>query len=234
MFTFADVNRQSAKAPNALSGKDDLRIAATRSADSLYGGFAVWRFIKKISPLPCLALALALAGCDQEMRDQPRHEPLEASSFFEDGRASRAQVPGTVPRGHLHADGHLHAGKVAGRPVETLPFAVERSDLERGRERYQIFCAPCHDAVGTGNGMVVQRGFRSPESFHTPRLREQPVGYLFEVITQGMGAMPSYADLIPPQDRWRIVAFLRALQLSRHAPAADLPEEDRRRLEDVE
>jgi hypothetical protein len=164
------------------------------------------------------------------MMDQPRHEPLEASPFFPDGRAARPLVPGTVPRGHLQDDPLLETGWIDGKPAEVFPFPVTAKVLERGRERYGIFCTPCHDRAGYGRGMIVQRGFRAPSSFHIDRLREIPAGHFVDVITRGFGAMPSYKNRIPPSDRWAITAYVRALQLSQQAPLSDVPEAERRRL----
>jgi hypothetical protein len=181
-----------------------------------------------------LALALALlaaAGCRQDMHDQPRLEPLEASDFFHDGRASRPPVAGTVARGELRLDSHYYTGRQGGELAETFPFPVTREVLERGRERYGIFCTPCHDRLGTGNGMIVRRGFPQPPSFHEERLRAAPVGHFFDVISNGLGRMTSYADRVPPRDRWAIAAYLRALQLSQNAALADVPPDERRKLE---
>src|SRR5437867_4054572 len=178
---------------------------------------------------PALVLAsLAFAaGCRQKMADQPALRPLQSSEFFEDGRASRPLVEGTVARGHLHEDTALATGKSGGQFIEAYPLSVTRQTLERGQERYNIFCTPCHDRLGTGNGMVVQRGFPRPPSFHIDRLRDAKVGYLYDVIASGFGRMPNYAAQIPVQDRWAIVAYMHALQLSRHAAAADVPAAER-------
>jgi mono/diheme cytochrome c family protein len=131
----------------------------------------------------------------------------------------------------LHSDTHFYTGKVDGNLVETLPFPVTRTLLERGHERYEIYCAPCHDRVGSGQGMVVRRGFRRPPSLHIDRLREAPIGHFFDVISNGFGAMPDYAAQIPPRDRWAIAAYIRALQLSQHATLADVPAELREQLQ---
>jgi len=171
-----------------------------------------------------------IAGCSQEMADQPRYKPLQASSFFADGRASRPLVEGTVARGHVRADEQFYTGTSDGSPVETLPFPATREVLEHGRERFDIFCSPCHGRLGDGHGMVVQRGFTPPPSFHTDTLRHAPVGQLFEVISKGFGVMPDYSAQVPPGDRWAIVAYIRALQLSQHATLADVPPEARQRL----
>lgn len=178
--------------------------------------------------LLCVTLALFCAGgCyQQKMADQPRFEPLEASVFFDDGQASRHLVPGTVARGHLDLDEHFTRGKVNGQPVEEFPMPVTRDLLNRGRERMEIFCSPCHDHLGTGEGMVVRRGFPHPPSWHSDHMREMAVGEFFQVITHGFGRMPAYGTRLSPEDRWAIVAYLRALQLSQYAPISELPAED--------
>lgn len=178
------------------------------------------------------ALSLAaLMGCRHEMYDQPKYEPFEASSFFPDGESSRQPVPGTVARGQLRNDDHLYHGLVDGKPAETFPFPVDRPLLERGRERFNIYCSPCHGEVGDGQGMIVKRGFSSPPSFHQHHLREAPPGHIFETITHGHGAMYPYASRVAPRDRWAIIAYIRALQLSQHAKLDDVPEAERARLE---
>jgi mono/diheme cytochrome c family protein len=155
------------------------------------------------------------------MHDQPKQEPLEASTFFRDGQGSRPLVEGTVARGELREDEHLYTGKVNGQPATTFPFPITRETMDRGQDRYNIYCAPCHDRAGTGNGMIVQRGYRQPQSFHIDRLREAPPGHFYDAITSGFGAMPDYRAQIRPEDRWAIVAYIRALQLSQHASQAD-------------
>jgi hypothetical protein len=177
---------------------------------------------------------VGLVGCQPEFDDQPRYEPLEASDFFEDGRSARHLVPGTVARGQLMPDTPLTTARADGQVVSHLPLPVTRELLERGRERYDIFCTPCHDRVGMGQGMIVRRGYPRPPSLHVPRLREAPVGHFFEVITQGYGGrMPAYGWTIPPSDRWAIVAYIRALQLSQHATLAEVPEAERQHLQDT-
>jgi hypothetical protein len=165
------------------------------------------------------------------MHDNPRHEPLEASSFFADRRSAREPVPGTVARGELREDEHLYTGKVGGKLAATFPFAVTRERLERGRERFDIYCTPCHDRLGTGLGMVVRRGFRRPPSLHDERLRQAPPGHFFDVMTNGFGAMASYAVEVPVEDRWAIAAYVRVLQLSQRAPLSAVPASERPRLE---
>src|SRR5207245_3964336 len=162
------------------------------------------------STIAC-ALFLIASGCRQDMHDQPKYRPGRVSSFFADGRASRPLVPGTVARGHLDDDALLYAGKSGDAFADTFPFPVSRDVLQRGQERYNIFCSPCHDRVGSGGGMIVLRGYRRPPAFHIDRLRQQPAGYFFDVITRGFGVMPSYAEQIPVRDRWAIVAYVRAL-----------------------
>lgn len=181
----------------------------------------------------CIAagLLLVVAGCRQDMHDQPKYEPLEGSAFFDDGRASRPLLPGTVARGQLDEDEVFYTGTRAGAPVAELPFAATLEVLQRGRQRYDIYCSPCHDRVGYGRGMIVQRGYQAPPSFHQARLRQVPVGYLFQAITNGFGVMPSYAAQIQPRDRWAVVAYIRALQLSQNAQPDDVPPAERGALE---
>ena len=175
---------------------------------------------------------MSVAGCDlrQAMYDQERYEPLEGSAFFADGLSSRQPVPGTVARGQLHLDEHLYQGKVQGELAPTLPVELKAELLERGQERYDIFCAPCHDRTGSGKGMIVQRGFKAPPSLHLDRLRQIPIGHFFDVITNGFGAMYSYASRIPVEDRWAIAAYIRALQLSQSVEFDQLPPADQRQL----
>ena len=177
----------------------------------------------------CLVCALALlaAGCRQDMHDAPRYEPYEKSDFFADGRSARPLVEGTVARGHLREDTPAATGKMGKLFVATAPVPVTLDLLRRGQERFGIYCTPCHGLTGSGDGMVVRRGFRRPTSFHDPRLRAQPDGYLFDVITSGFGAMPDYAAQVPVPDRWAVVAYIRALQLSQNATLADVPADRR-------
>ena len=181
--------------------------------------------------LACLGcIAILLAGCRLDMHLQPKYLPDEPSSFFDDGRSERPVVPGTVARGHLHTDELLYTGKENGVVADKFPFPMTRADLERGRERYNIYCTPCHDYTGGGQGMIVERGFPSPPSFHLDSLRKAPAGHFFEVITNGFGSMYSYASRVEPEDRWRIAAYIRALQLSQHATMQDVPESERTKL----
>ena len=164
------------------------------------------------------------------MHDQPKYEPLEESSFFADGLASRAPVPGTVARGQLRDDTLLYTGKQGAAHATVFPFRVDEEVMRRGRERVDIFCAPCHGRTGDGDGMVVQRGFQRPPPLAQERLRAAPVGHLFDVMTNGFGAMPDHAAQIPPRDRWAIAAYVRALQLSATATLDDVPATERSKL----
>jgi mono/diheme cytochrome c family protein len=177
-----------------------------------------------------LLVAACVAGCRQDMHDQPKARPLRPSAFFEDGRSSRPFVEDTVARGQIPEDVAVATGRRDGKYLASLPLPRNMALLTRGRERFDIYCAPCHDRVGTGYGMIVQRGFQQAASFHTDRLREIPDGYLFEVITRGFGAMPSYAEQVPVEDRWAIVSYIRALQLSQNARASELPPADQGKL----
>lgn len=182
--------------------------------------------------LACLTAPLLLAaGCRQDMHVQPKYKPLDPSNFWGDGRSARPPVPGTVARGELRINEAMYTGKVNGVPVDAFPFVITHKDLERGRERYNIYCSPCHDYTGGGNGFVVQRGFPPPPSYHIERLRTAPVGHFFDVMTRGYGTMFSYAGRISPEDRWRIAAYIRALQLSQHGTLEDVPEKNRAKLE---
>jgi len=178
--------------------------------------------LRQFAPLGLLAVLL-FVGCRQDMHDQPRFKPLAKSDFYADLRSARAPVEGTVARGQLHEDTYFYTGKVGSNPGDYMPFPVTPAVLARGRERFDIYCAPCHSRLGDGNGMIVQRGFRSPPSYHTDRLRKAPLGYFFDVMTNGFGAMPEYASQIPPADRWAIVSYIRALQLSQNATQANVP-----------
>ncbi|HKS74278.1 MAG TPA: cytochrome c [Terriglobales bacterium] len=178
--------------------------------------------LRKFSGLGLLAL-LALAGCRQDMHDQPRFKPLAMSDFYTDLRSARPPVEGTVARGQVHEDTYFYTGKIGNNPGDYMPFPATKEVLERGQQRFNIYCAPCHSRMGDGNGMIVQRGFKQPPSYHIERLEKAPLGYFFDVMTNGFGAMPSYAAQIPERDRWCIVAYIRALQLSQHASNVDVP-----------
>ena len=176
-------------------------------------------------------MVLTAAACRQDMHDQPNYQALEESTFFADQQASRTPVPGTVARGHLNDDLLLYTGKVDGSDAMMFPFHVDEAMMLRGRDRFNIYCSPCHGQTGEGDGMVVRRGYRRPPSFTDERLRQAPPGHFFDVVTNGFGAMPDYAEQIAPADRWAIVAYVRALQLSAHATLADVPPAQRADLE---
>jgi mono/diheme cytochrome c family protein len=185
------------------------------------------------APALCLigVLGACAAGCRQDMHDQPKYIPLRESSFFVDDRSARPLVPGTVARGQLREDALLYTGRVNGAVATVFPYRIDAAALARGRERYDIFCAPCHGRTGFGDGMVVRRGYRHPPSLHDDRLRTTPVGHFFDVMTNGFGAMPDYTAQIPAEDRWAISAYVRALQLSEHASVTDVPAPERARLD---
>jgi mono/diheme cytochrome c family protein len=187
------------------------------------------RMPKTVAPL-LLAAAVLLAACEQKMADQPRYKPLAKSAFFGDERSARPAVEGAVARGALEIDDLFYTGKVNGKAADIFPAPVTQAMLRRGRERFNIYCAPCHDRAGNGQGLVVRRGYRAPPSFHSDRLRQAPPGHFFDVMTHGFGAMPDYGEQVDPADRWAIVAYIRALQLSQRAQLADVPENERRRL----
>ena len=188
--------------------------------------------VKRRSRLLPFALCLLpfAAACRQDMHDAPRYDPLEASAVFQKGISAQPIVAGTVARGQLHDDVVMYEGKVNGQPSTVFPFKIDKDALDRGQERFNVYCSPCHGRTGEGNGMVVQRGYRQAASFHTDRLRESPPGYFFDVITNGFGAMPDYGVEIEPSDRWAIVAYIRVLQRSQQATLADVPADKRAAL----
>jgi mono/diheme cytochrome c family protein len=172
---------------------------------------------------------IGFAGCDntlrQDMANQPRQNPLSPSDFFADGRSERPALENTVVRGSVQDDSLF-----VPKDSNAFPLPVTAELLQRGQQRYGIFCTPCHGIQGDGMGMVAMRGMKHPPSYHQERLRQVPNGYLYDVITNGFGAMYGYSAQIPPRDRWAIVAYLRALQLSRNTPAGQLPAELREKL----
>ena len=199
------------------------------------GGQWSARVPRRLRCAACFAAMLAagaLAGCRLDMHLQPRYNPYDPSDFFSDGRSARQPVAGTVARGELRIDEQLYTGKVDGKLADTFPFPITANDILRGQQRYNIYCSPCHDYTGSGRGMIVQRGFPPPPSYHIDRLRQAPVGHFFDVMTNGFGAMYSYASRISPEDRWRIAAYIRALQLSEHAKIEDVPDAERPKLEE--
>ena len=207
----------------------------------------------------CALATLALTGCERgmhEMYDQPKYKPLTSSPLWPDGNSSRPQVPGTQPysAGALAGVSSGRMGRVAlvppagpvtgvdanGNPLaragaaaspgQSNPLPITLKLLERGRQRFDVYCAPCHSRAGDGDGMIARRGFPHPPSYHTAALRNAPDNHFYKVITNGYGVMYSYADRVSPHDRWAIVAYIRALQLSQHAPKSDLSAEDLQKL----
>ena len=182
--------------------------------------------------LACALLlsAFYLLTCRQRMAVQPKYDPLEPSDFFADGMSARPRVPGTVARGEADIVGFVATGKINGQDGDGFPFPITMAVMNRGEERYDIFCSECHGKVGDGNGMIPSRGYRRPPSYHTDTLRAAKTGHFFDVMTNGFGAMPSYAGQVPVNDRWAIIAYIRALQLSQHGTINDLPPEMRSKL----
>lgn len=175
--------------------------------------------------------ALLLAGCRLDMHDQPRYRFDSASDFWGDRRAARPAVPGTVARGMLKTDAALWTGKIGDKEVDQFPFPVTREVIERGRDRYGIYCTPCHGLLGYGNGVIVSRGLKNPPSYHTEALRDAPVGRIYNTITNGNGSMASYQSRIPMRDRWAIVSYIRVLQQSQNVKAAELSAEERQKID---
>jgi mono/diheme cytochrome c family protein len=178
-----------------------------------------------------LLVILAATACRRGMVDQQKIKPLAEENFFSDSRASRLPPAHTVARGELREDQQFYTGKIGKELAATFPMPVTRELLSRGRERFNIYCAVCHAPAGAGNGMIVQRGFPQPPSFHEPRLRDAPIGHFVDVITNGYGVMYSYASRVAPEDRWAIAAYIRALQVSQHAAPSDAEPEAAHKLE---
>ena len=181
--------------------------------------------LRKLLPLLIVTVVIS-AGCRQDMHNQPRFKPLAESDFYADLRSARPPVDGTVARGDLRADSYYYSGMLPGtnNAGDYMPFPVTKEVLERGRDRFNIYCSPCHSRLGDGKGIVPSRGFaRTPPSFHIDRLRKVPLGYFFDVMTHGFGLMQDYSAQISPEDRWKVAAYIRALQLSQDASAADIP-----------
>ncbi len=175
----------------------------------------------RLAAAAALLGALALAGCRQDMHNQPKFIPQRGTDFYADGRSARPQVENTVARGQMHEDAYFLTGLMGAQEGNAMPFAVTPEVLARGQERYNIYCTPCHSRVGNGAGMIVQRGYRPAGNFHTPRLANAPLGHFFKVITNGYGAMPDYSAQLTPEDRWAVVAYIKALQLSQNAQPGD-------------
>lgn len=188
-----------------------------------------------LTGMALVVCAAMLSACDirRNMYDQAKFEPYEATDFFGDRQSSRPLVPNTVPREHEDADDHLYRGMIDGKFADSFPFPVTAEVLERGKSRFNIYCTPCHGAAGYGDGMIVQRGYKRPTDYHSEGFRDnpdKPVGYIYDVISNGFGVMSGYGYQLRPEDRWAVVAYVRALQFSQHALVSDLPEEDRAEL----
>ena len=179
----------------------------------------------------CILHSALLVGCRQKMSNQPRYDPLEPSDFFADHMSARERIPGTVARGEAAMTGPFVTGKMNGVDVDGYPFPITVAVMNRGQERYNIYCSPCHGRLGDGNGMIPSRGYRRPPSYHTEALRTAKTGHFFDVMTNGFGAMPSYAPQVPVPDRWAIIAYIRALQLAHNATVNDLTPEERGKLQ---
>jgi mono/diheme cytochrome c family protein len=181
------------------------------------------RKLNQLAAFGAMAATLVLAGCRQDMQDQPKFFPQRGTDFYADGRSVRPQVENTVARGQLHENGYFYTGLINGKEGDGIPFPATLEVLERGQERYNVYCTPCHSRVGNGVGMIVQRGYMKAGNFNTVRLETAPLGHFFHVISNGYGAMPDYSAQIVPEDRWAIVAYIRALQLSQKATQNDVP-----------
>ncbi len=183
------------------------------------------------SKLALVLLSAALCGCRADMQDTPKARTFRPSRFFDDQMTARPLIAGTVPATGLADDELLYNGTVNGRLATVFPFPITHEVLERGQDRFNIYCSPCHGRLGDGDGMIVRRGFRRPPSYHIERLRKAPVGHFYDVITHGLGSMYDYAARVAPRDRWAIIAYIRALQFSQNATLADVPPAERAQLE---
>ena len=198
---------------------------AATARERLHGAHA-----RRLFTVTAVLLACSTIACRRDMQDQPKYIPLRSSDFFADGRSARPIPEGTVARGQLRADKVFFTGKVADQFADRIPFPVTRAVLDRGRERFNIYCTPCHGLLGNGLGMIVRRGFKRPPSYHIDRLRLIPVGYFYDVITNGFGAMQDYSAQVAPRDRWAIAAYIRVLQYSQQASINDVPPARRNEL----
>jgi mono/diheme cytochrome c family protein len=189
---------------------------------ALFGARNDTTFVRRVA-FCLLTSAFLIVGCRQEMSYQPRYDPLEPSDFFANGMSARPRIAGTVARGELVSNPFLETGKIGAADGDGFPFPVTAAVIDRGQERFNIYCSECHGRVGDGNGMIPSRGFKHPPSYHEEKLKKAPVGHFFDVVTNGFGAMPSYASRVAVDDRWRIAAYIRALQLSQSATPADVP-----------
>ena len=178
--------------------------------------------VRIVAAMGSMTAMLMLAGCRQDMQNQPKFVPQRGTTLFVDGRSARPQVPNTIARNQLDADSYFETGIAGGKEGDGLPIALTQATIERGQERFNVYCTPCHSRVGNGVGMIVQRGYRPAGNFHTDRLRNAPLGHFFAVMTNGYGAMPDYSAQLTPEDRWAVAAYIRALQLSQDAKPGDV------------
>jgi cytochrome c553 len=222
------VSGRRAWRPSAFDVRCSMFDVFPQPSDDTHSRTCSLRALLRVFVVCCLAL---YCGCRQGMYNQPKYKPLAESELFADGASARPLVPHTVARGYLNDDEHFYTGKINGVLVETFPFPITRDVLQRGRERFDIYCSVCHGRTGDGNGMIVQRGFPVPPSYHIDRLHQAPVGHFFNVMTNGYGVMYSYAARVDPPDRWAIAAYIRALQLSHNARPEDVPPGERTKLE---
>jgi mono/diheme cytochrome c family protein len=199
------------------------KVSKSKQNHDRQGVSATLTYVRGSVGFAAIGLLMLLTACRQDMQNEPRYKPLAQSDFFSDQRSARPMVEGTVARGHLRIDEARYTGKIDGEDIDQFPIPIAKADIERGQTRFNIYCTPCHGRLGDGNGMVVLRGFRQPPSYYSDRLVHAPVGHYFDVVTNGFGAMPSYASRVEPDDRWRVVAYIRALQLSESATQADVP-----------
>ena len=190
--------------------------------------------IKRLAMVAMMAAGAFLSGCRQDMHNQPKYIPLRAAdpSVWADGRSARMPVEHTIARGQLREDEYFYSGKIDGKDGDRFPLPVTLALLERGQNRYNIYCTPCHSRVGDGNGMVPQRGLKHPPSYHEDRLKKMPIGHFYDVMTNGYGAMLNYAAQIKPEDRWAIAAYIRVLQLSQDAKLSDVPDDQKNNIQD--
>ena len=200
-----------------------------------HGRGSVGTFLSRVREQAVLIVLLMLVtiSCRRDMQDQPKYIPLRPSDFFADGRSARPLPEGTIARGQLRADKVFFSGKNGEDYVDRIPFPVTRAVLDRGQERFNIYCSPCHGRLGNGLGMIVRRGFKRPPSYHIDRLRQIQIGYFYDIISNGFGAMADYSAQVAPRDRWAIAAYIRVLQYSQMASVNDVPTEHRLELGDA-
>ena len=218
------------KRPHRCARSTDKSVCATPANVTRRRSPNVAQTLLSVQVLALLLMLATLAGCRQKMSNQPKYDPLEPSDFFADGMSARPRIPGTVARGELPMEGFLVTGKINNADGDGFPFAVTAQVMNRGQERFNIYCSPCHGRRGDGNGMIPSRGLRHPPSFHTEALRNAKTGHFFDVMTNGFGAMPPYNVQVPVNDRWAIIAYIRALQLSQNGTVNDLPPAQRAQL----